>query len=54
MPVTFNPISTAIVRACQAGGPDGNGQVPERKIPDGAEMQVLAFLPRNRRCPKGH
>ncbi len=60
MPITFNPIPTAIVRACQAGGPDANGQVPERKpsdgagnpcrhclrsIPQGAEMLVLAHRP---------
>ena len=60
MPVTFNPITTAIVRAWQAGGLDGNGQVPERKIADGAgnpcrhclrmiplgaEMLVLAHRP---------
>lgn len=31
----FTPIPTAIVRACQAGGPDANGQVPERAISDG-------------------
>ena len=60
MPITFNPIPTAIVRAYQAGGPDANGQVPERKlsdgggnpcrhclksIPQGAEMLVLAHRP---------
>jgi len=29
-------IPTAVVRALQAGGPDANGQTPERKISDGA------------------
>ena len=56
----FNPIPTEIVRAYQAGLPDANGQVPERKvsdgdgnpcrhclmmIPEGAEMLVLAHRP---------
>ena len=56
----FTPIPTEIVRAYQAGGPDANGQVPERKvsdgygnpcrhclrmIPDGAGMLVLAHRP---------
>ncbi|MBC7476467.1 MAG: DUF1203 domain-containing protein [Pseudorhodobacter sp.] len=56
----FNPVPTDIVRAYQAGGPDANGQVPERRvaegggnpcrhclqmIPDGAEMLVLAHRP---------
>ena len=56
----FNPISTDIVRAYQAGSPDANGQVPQRRvsdggsnpcrhclqmIPDGAEMLVLAHRP---------
>lgn len=56
----FNPIDTEIVRAYQAGGPDANGQVPERKlsvgdgnpcrhclrnIPEGAGMLVLAHRP---------
>ena len=56
----FNPIETTIARAYQAGGPDANGQVPERRlsdgggnpcrhclrmIPDGAEMLVLAHRP---------
>jgi hypothetical protein len=56
----FIPISTAIVRALQAGGPDANGQVPERAvsdgdgnpcrhclkmIPQGAEMLILAHRP---------
>ena len=60
MPIKFNPIPTATVRAYQAGGPDANGQVPERKlsdrggnpcrhclkpIPQGAEMLVLAHRP---------
>lgn len=29
------PIPTEIVRAYQAGGPDANGQVPERSVSDG-------------------
>ena len=56
----FNPIDTEIVRAYQAGGPDANGQVPERKLsvgdgnpcrhclrnmPEGAGMLVLAHRP---------
>lgn len=36
MPITFTPIPTKLARAYQAGGPDANGQVPERKISDGA------------------
>lgn len=60
MSITFKPIPTAIARAYQAGGPDANGQVPERQIsdgdgnpcrhclqniPEGAEMLVLAHRP---------
>ena len=60
MTLIFNPIPTAIARAYQSGGPDANGQVPERKvsdgagnpcrhclkmIPAGAEMLVLAHRP---------
>jgi hypothetical protein len=56
----FTPIPTAIVRAYQSGGPDANGQTPERKlsdgggtpcrhclkmIPTGADMLVLAHRP---------
>lgn len=56
----FVAIPTDVVRAYQAGGPDANGQVPERKlsdggvtpcrhclklIPKGAEMLVLAHRP---------
>jgi hypothetical protein len=56
----FTPIPTAIVRAYQAGGPDANGQLPERQqagaganpcrhclrlIPEGAQMLVLAHRP---------
>jgi hypothetical protein len=56
----FSPIPTEIARAYQAGGPDANGQTPERQlsdgggnpcrhclkmIPDGAEMLVLAHRP---------
>lgn len=35
MTITYTPIPTATVRAYQAGGPDANGQVPERAISDG-------------------
>ena len=60
MTIHFTPIPTAIVRAYQAGGPDANGQVPERvvalgtgnpcrhcltMIPEGAGMLVLAHRP---------
>ena len=56
----FVAIPTDAVRALQAGGPDANGQVPERKvsdgggnpcrhclklIPEGAGMLVLAHRP---------
>lgn len=58
--IRFTPIPTATVRAYQAGGPDANGQTPERHISDGggnpcrhclqmipagAEMLVLAHRP---------
>lgn len=35
MQIRFVPIATETVRAYQAGGPDANGQVPERQISDG-------------------
>jgi hypothetical protein len=56
----FTPIPTDLVRAYQAGGPDANGQTPERQIsdgggnpcrhclrmiPEGADMLVLAHRP---------
>lgn len=56
----FTPIPTSIVRAYQSGGPDANGQLPERQISDGdgnpcrhclqmipagAEMLILAHRP---------
>jgi hypothetical protein len=56
----YAAIPTDVVRAYQAGGPDANGQVPERKvsdgggnpcrhclkmIPEGAGMLVLAHRP---------
>lgn len=56
----FNPVPTDIVRAYQVGGPDANGQVPERRVAegggnpcrhclqmirDGAQMLVLAHRP---------
>jgi hypothetical protein len=58
--VRFIPISTQIARHYQAGGPDANGQSPERQIcdgpgnpcrhclrmiPVGAQMLVLAHRP---------
>jgi hypothetical protein len=60
MTIHFTPIPTDIVRAYQAGGPDANGQVPERgvsdgdgnpcrhclqMIPKGAGMLILAHRP---------
>lgn len=57
---TIHALPTETVRALQAGGPDANGQPPERKlsdgggnpcrhclryIPEGAEMLVLAHRP---------
>lgn len=35
MTIAFTPIPTATVRAYQAGGPDANGQLPERAVSDG-------------------
>ena len=58
--ITFSAIPTEIARAYQAGGPDANGQPPERHIsdgggnpcrhclgliPKGAAMLVLAHRP---------
>ncbi len=58
--IRFTPIPTKTVRAYQAGGPDANGQVPERRlsdgdgypcrhclrmIPQGKEVLVLAHRP---------
>lgn len=60
MSIQFTPIPTDIVRAYQAGGPDANGQTPERQvaagagnpcrhclkmIPEGETMLVLARRP---------
>lgn len=60
MSVHFSPIATQIARAYQDGGPDANGQMPERQIsdgggnpcrhclkmiPEGAAMLVLAHRP---------
>ena len=60
MTLRFTPIPTETVRAYQAGGPDANGQSPERHIsdgggnpcrhclgmiPSGAGMLVLAHRP---------
>jgi len=36
MSLTFTPIPTTVARACQAGGPDANGQTPERGVSVGA------------------
>ena len=33
--IRFTPIPTETVRALQAGGPDANGQLPERHVSDG-------------------
>lgn len=35
MPITFTPLPTETVRAYQSGGPDANGQPPERHVSDG-------------------
>ena len=35
MTIHFTPIPTPLVRAYQAGGPDANGQPPEKGISDG-------------------
>lgn len=58
--IRFTPIPTETVRSYQAGGPDANGQTPERQIatgggnpcrhclqmvPEGAGMLVLAHRP---------
>ena len=58
--IRFTPMPTAIARAYQAGGPDANGQAPERhisdgpgtpcrhclqNIPKGAAMLILAHRP---------
>jgi hypothetical protein len=58
--ITFTPIPTPLVRAYQSGGPDANGQRPERHISGqdgnpcrhclqmiamGAEMLILAHRP---------
>lgn len=60
MTIRFSPIHTETVRAYQSGGPDANGQPPERHIsdgggnpcrhclrmiPEGATMLVLAHRP---------
>lgn len=60
MPIKFLALPTDRVRALQAGAPDANGQIPERKISDGKgnpcrhclseiaegkEMLVLAYRP---------
>jgi len=60
MALKFTALPTDAVRALQAGGPDANGQTPERQISDGegnpcrhclqdipagTEMLVLAYRP---------
>ncbi len=35
MPVIFKALDTKHVRALQAGGPDSNGQIPEKLVSDG-------------------
>ena len=60
MPIRFLSLATDLVRALQAGGPDANGQSPERHVatgtgnpcrhclamvPEGAGMLVLAHRP---------
>lgn len=50
MPVTFTPLSTEIVRRYQAGGPDANGQTPERAISEGAGTPCRHCL---RNVPEG-
>ena len=45
----FTPIPTETVRAYQAGGPDANGQAPERHISDGGGnpcRHCLAMIPK--------
>lgn len=60
MSIRFTPMPTATARAYQAGGPDANGQTPERavstgpghpcrhclhNIDEGAELLILAHRP---------
>ncbi|MGB8812204.1 MAG: DUF1203 domain-containing protein [Paracoccaceae bacterium] len=35
MSIIFSPLPTEQVRALQLGGPDANGQIPERQVSDG-------------------
>lgn len=47
--IRFTPLPTDIVRAYQAGGPDANGQVPERAISDGGGnpcRHCMAMIPK--------
>jgi hypothetical protein len=46
----FTPLPTAIARAYQAGGPDANGQPPERCLSDGGGNPCRHCL---RMIPKG-
>lgn len=50
MTLHFTPIPTAIVRAYQHGGPDANGQAPERAVSDGDGVPCRHCL---RMVPKG-
>lgn len=50
MQIRFNPIPTETVRAYQAGGPDANGLLPERKLSDGGTMPCRHCL---KLIPKG-
>ena len=60
MPIRYEALPTDLVRALQAGAPDANGQIPERRVSDGAgnpcrhcltdiaaghEMLILALRP---------
>lgn len=49
MSIIFSPLPTAQVRALQSGGPDANGQRPERQVSDGGGnpcRHCLQMIPR--------
>lgn len=50
MPVIFTALPTGIARAYQTGGPDANGQMPERQVSDGGGNPCRHCL---RMIPKG-
>jgi hypothetical protein len=50
MPIAFIPMPTEIARRYQAGGPDANGQPPERAISDGPGTPCRHCL---KNIPKG-